>query len=116
MAAALTRKRKLARRRLDAQPTPPPAAPVEPARLYRGLLPDDGSQAVASCGCAGVVRYTSRQHGGHVRLLIQDPCSGGWHERWVAGCTAGFPANQITAVVDDTPQPALFTITGRTAA
>lgn len=114
--ATITRRRKLIPRPRPADPTPAPAAPVEPSRLYRGQLPDTGTRAVAVCGCTGLVRYTSRHHGGHVRLLIQDPCSSGWHERWVAGCTAGFPANQITAVVDDAPQPALFPTTGRTAA
>lgn len=107
--AALTRKRKLAPRRHVTQPAATPAPPtVETARLYRGLLPADGAAVTATCGCAGLVRYTSRQHGGYVRVLILHPCTDGRHERWTAGCTAGFAAAEVVAVVDDRPQPALF--------
>jgi hypothetical protein len=107
--ATLTKRRKLIPRQRVTQPTPTPTpVATEPGRLYRGELPDDGAAVTAVCGCAGMVRYTSRQHGGYVRCLILDPCVNGRHERWTAGCTAGFPANQVAAVVDDRPQPGLF--------
>jgi hypothetical protein len=110
--ATITKRRRLIPRQRPADPTPAPAA-VEPTRPRRISKLAAGTQATATCGCAGVVRYTFDS--GCVRLLILAPCTAGGHERWGAGCTGGFPGSQVAAVVDNQPQMSLFPLAERTA-